>query len=93
MILGRCKIVLVVGSLAVLIFRPVTAGAVTMRDDRSETNYINLALQAEYAAVGELTSNGPYSGSGTLIAPDWVLTGAHNLVLASSVTFTINGNS
>lgn len=81
------------GILAVTLLQPVASPAVTMRDDRSESDYLNLALQTEYAAVGELTSNGPYSGSGTLIAPDWVLTGAHNLVLASSVTFTINGNS
>ena len=93
MTLNQGGIVALFGILASTVFHPVSTLGVTMRDDRPESDYLDLALQAEYAAVGALASNGPYSGSGTLIAPDWVLTGAHNLVLASSVTFTINGTS
>ncbi len=34
-----------------------------------------------------------YTGAGTLIAPDWVLTAGHMLDAATSGTFTIGGTS
>jgi hypothetical protein len=41
--------------------------------------------------VGTLVNSWGYNGSATLIAPDWLLTAAHNLVAANSATFTLNG--
>jgi Trypsin len=73
---------------------PIASGrGSTIRDDEPDSSYLALAASPEYAAVGSYTSNGPYSGSGVLIAPDWVLLAAHELFLASSGTFTINGAS
>jgi len=43
--------------------------------------------------VGKFVNSWGYNGSGVLIAPDWVLMTAHELLIASSGTFTINGSS
>ena len=63
----------------------------TIRDDRSDSSYLALANTPAYAPVGTLVNSWGYNGSATLIAPDWLLTAAHNLVAADSATFTING--
>ena len=81
------------GILAATISPMTYARAVTIRDDVPDSSYQALAASQEYAPVGIYTSSGPYSGSGVLIAPDWVLLTAHELFLASSGTFTINGAS
>ena len=62
----------------------------TRRDDQPDSLYLNLAAQPAFAAIGQFS--GGLSGSATLIASDWVLTAAH-LLVSSSSTFTINGNS
>jgi hypothetical protein len=55
--------------------------AATIRDDVSDSNYTSLGAESQYAASGFVfvyTGNGEANaGSGTLIAPDWVLTAAH----------------
>ena len=69
--------------------------AILRRDDVSEQLYIDLANQVQFAPVGGLRLNN-YGGngtigSGTLIAPNWVLTAGHcvygNL---NALSFTIN---
>ncbi len=65
--------------------------ASTIRHDRSDADYLSLAQLPEYASVGTFVNSWGRTGSGVLIAPDWVLTGGHMLTLASSGTFTING--
>jgi hypothetical protein len=80
--------------LASTAFHPVSTRAVTIRDDVSDSSYVALGASPDYAAVGTFVG-GLYTGSGVLIAPDWVLTAAHLLALTSSSagTFTIDGNS
>ena len=70
-------------------FQP--ALGVTIRDDTPDSEYLALGALSDFAAVG--TFVGGLTGSGTLIAPDWVLTAAHLIVGASSGTFTVNGSS
>jgi len=65
----------------------------TIRDDQPESSYRNLALRPEYACVGTFVNDWGYTGSATLIAPGWVLTGAHLFTGASAGTFTLNGAS
>ena len=64
------------GILAATISPMTYARAVTIRDDVPDSSYQALAASQEYAPVGIYTSSGPYSGSGVLIAPDWVLLSA-----------------
>lgn len=74
-----------------IIFGAVQACGSTIRDDQPDSLYLNLALQPQYGCVGTFVNDWGYTGSATLIAPDWVLTGAHMFAAASSGTFTING--
>jgi hypothetical protein len=67
---------------------PVLAG--TIRDDRTDSQY--LSLGANYDNVGRIivdTPAGQFLGSGTLIAPNWVLTAGHMVddITAGTVTF------
>jgi hypothetical protein len=68
-------------------------GAATIRDDQPDDGYLQLGASLDYAPVGEFVNSWGYTGCATLIAPDWVLTAAHNLAAASSATYTINGVS
>ena len=78
--------------LATLTALDATPGhAATIRDDQPDASYLALASSLEYASVGLFVNDWGYAGSGTLIAPDWVLTAAHVFSAASSGTFTING--
>lgn len=70
---------------------PIQGG--TIRDDQPDADYRALGSAAEYAPVGTLVNSWGYNGSATLIAPDWLLTAAHNLIAANSATFTINGTA
>jgi hypothetical protein len=72
-------------------FFPSPAWAGIIRDDRPDANYLALANTPAYAPVGTLVNSWGYNGSATLIAPDWLLTAAHNLIAANSATFTLNG--
>lgn len=69
--------------------------AVTIRDDRPDSSYLNLG--AQYTSVGQFigsTSTGSYSGSGVLLSPEWVLTAGHVADTSTgSLTFRINGGS
>ncbi len=52
----------------------------TIRNDVADSFYTSLAQQSVYDSVGFLTwsiGSSGYIASGTLIAPDWVLTAAH----------------
>jgi hypothetical protein len=91
MTLGKGRFVAILGILASTTLHPVSTWGATIRDDSPDGSYLALASSLDYAAVGTFVNSWGYTGSGTLIAPDWVLTAAHNLVLATSATFTING--
>ena len=70
---------------------PSSSWGGTIRDDQPDSSYLTLAGAPEYLPVGSLVNSWGFNGSATLIAPDWLLTAAHNLIAASSATFTING--
>lgn len=48
----------------------------TIRADRTDQQYRNLAAQAQFASVGRYSA-GSLSGSFTLISPNWAITAAH----------------
>lgn len=79
--------VLVLAALLLAPLRP--ASAITRRDDRDDSLYT--ALAGNYAAVGTVLANGSSFGTGTLIAPNYVLTAAHVVRDYSAVSFTLNG--
>ena len=64
----------------------------TIRHDRSDQLYLDLAQESQYQSVGLITIGG-YQGSGTLVAGRWVLTAAHVVEdgSASQFDFEING--
>lgn len=76
---------------ALTLIVPLSTAAITIRDDRLDGAYLDLAADPRYGCVGTFVNSWGYAGSATLIAPDWVLTRAHNLIAATSGTFTING--
>src|SRR5688572_22997013 len=79
-----------------LILCAVQTHAGTVRDDRSDSLYQSLAAATAYAPVGQFLGSsaaGGFAASGTLIAPNWVLTAAHVVDQASALTFNIAGNS
>jgi hypothetical protein len=88
-----------VRGLAVLVLLSGAVGvssAGTIRSDRSDSLYLNLGAQPAYADVGQIqfsTSAGNYLGSGTLIAPNWVLTAGHVVDSANTMKYTVGGKS
>ncbi len=81
------------GVLVSTTLHPISSWSATIRDDVPDSSYVDLGASLTYAAVGTFVNSWGYTGCGTLIASDWVLTAAHLLDAASSGTFTINGTS
>ena len=62
----------------------------------NDTDYISLGNNSAYSSVGRLDCNAhdaAYLASGTLIAPNWVLTAAHVFDHAKTVSFSIGGET
>lgn len=83
---------------AAVLLAPFAAPAYsgTIRDDRSDSLYLGLGAAPEYASVGRVdgaTRRYSFLASGTLIAPDWVLTAAHVVKDATSLNFTVGGTT
>ena len=93
--MSLCKglFVTLLGVLASTTLHPTLTWGVTIRDDQPDSGYLDLAGGPDYSSVGTFVNSFGYTGSATLIAPDWVLTAGHNVVAATSGTFTIGGNS
>ena len=91
---AKGKFILLLGLLISAAANPLSLRASTIRDDVPDSSYTDLAASPDYAAVGTFVG-GLYTGCGVLIAPDWVLTAAHLLILTSSSsgTFTIGGTA
>ncbi|MBI3836935.1 MAG: trypsin-like serine protease [Planctomycetia bacterium] len=73
---------------------PMLVSAGTIRDDRDPQSYLNLAAQPQYANVGRIdsqTTTGDLIGSGTLIAPQFVLTAGHLVDHLASLQFSLDG--
>jgi hypothetical protein len=89
-------ILLAMAGLLVIVVLASTASAITIRDDKSQSLYLNLGSQAIYGSVGridEKAGTSAYIGSGTLIAPNWVLTAGHMVSDATGLKFTVGGNT
>jgi len=84
---------LLIAPVAVFLAFVHPVSAITWRvGDTNNTNYINHA--ADYTSVGIVWIGTTSFGSGTLIAPDYVLTAAHVVGSYSGTpTFTINGET
>lgn len=91
--IGKLGVIVSLGIVASTVSQPNSTWGATIRDDQPDISYLNLAASPEYASVGTFVNSWGYTGSAVLIAPDWVLTAAHNLIAASSGTFTIDGTS
>ena len=80
--------------LAYMLTAPVTLAGIA-RHDRSLEYHRSLAAQPEFQAAGALEIQGVGFGSGTLIAPGWVLTAAHatELAPAEQLRFTVGGRT
>src|SRR5688572_2437377 len=68
----------------------------TVRHDQSDSSYRNLS--SSYASVGKLNwtdSGASYLASGTLIAPNWVLTAGHctDGQAVSRMSFALGGST
>jgi hypothetical protein len=87
---------LAMAALLIVLSLASAASAITIRDDRSQSQYLNLASQAIYGSVGridEMAGSSAYIGSGTLIAPNWVLTAGHMVSDATGLKFTVGGTT
>jgi len=91
--LGMVRLISLFGIFASAILQPASIWGITIRDDQPDSSYLALGADPAYASVGVFVSDTGTTTSGTLIAPDWVLTAAHSLFGAASGTFTINGIS
>jgi hypothetical protein len=73
---------------------PLSGQGGTERDDVPDSAYTSLGASPLYSSVGRFDGEGngsSFLASGTLIAPDWVLTAAHVVDHASALQFTIGG--
>jgi acyl dehydratase len=82
-------------SVAAVVLLTQSAWGIVRRDDVDDSQYINLANQPQFAAVGKVFA-GTRAGSGTVIANGWwVLTAAHVVAGApvSSISFEIGATT
>ena len=71
--LGKSGRAALLGILASTVFLPASIFGATIRDDVPDSSYLALGASPEYDPVGTFVNSWGYTGSGTLIAPDWVL--------------------
>jgi len=84
----------IVLSLAGLVAVP--AQAIVVRDAQDDSLYRSLGSSTPYDSVGRFqgtTTKSGFLASGTLVAPDWVLTAAHVVDNAKTLSFIIGGQT
>ena len=72
------------------------AKAIVVREGPDDSLYRTLGSDTPYDSVGRFVGTTTKSGflaSGTLVAPEWVLTAAHVVDSAKTLSFTIGGQS
>ncbi len=77
-------------------FAAAPAQAIVVRDAQNDSLYRSLGSSEAYDSVGRFqgtTTTSGFLASGTLVAPDWVLTAAHVVDNAKSLSFTIGGQN
>jgi hypothetical protein len=70
--------------------------AIVVRESQDDALYRTLGSSTPYDSVGRFVGTTTKSGilaSGTLVAPEWVLTAAHVVDSAKSLSFSIGGQS
>ncbi len=80
--------------LVAVVARP--ALAIVVGNEQNDTLYRALGNDAPFDSVGRFngtTATTGFLASGTLVAPDWVLTAAHVVDDAKSLTFSIGGQN
>jgi hypothetical protein len=72
------------------------AHAIVVRDSQDDSLYRTLGSSTPYDSVGRFVGTTIHSGflaSGTLVAPEWVLTAAHVVDEAQTLKFSIGGQT
>jgi len=72
------------------------ARAIVVRDVEDDSLYRTLGSSAPYDSVGRFTgttTKSEFLASGTLVAPEWVLTAAHVVDSAKTLSFSIGGQT
>ena len=72
------------------------ACAIVTRDGQDDSLYRSLGSSTAYDSVGRFqgtTPNADFVASGTLVAPEWVLTAAHVVDKAQTLSFSIGGQT
>ncbi|MEX2648987.1 MAG: trypsin-like serine protease [Alphaproteobacteria bacterium] len=87
-----------VSALVLLAFAGVTttASAGVIRHDVADSLYLSLGANAKYKSVGQVTgttASTKFFASGTLIGSHWVLTAAHVVDDATSLSFKLGGQT
>ena len=72
------------------------AQAIVVRDAENDSLYRSLGSSTPYDSVGRFmgtTTKSGFLASGTLVAPEWVLTAAHVVDSAKTLSFNIGGQT
>ena len=88
--MDRAKLYCLVLLVLVMTLAPSASQAAVIRHDQTQQSHLNLG--ALYPSVG-LVTTAEWSGSGTLIGSNWVLTAAHVVEDAANLQFTIEGQT
>ena len=94
MLRHACIVAAVVGLMFGVLARP--ASAIVIGSEKDDALYRSLGGSSPFDSVGRFTGTTATNGflaSGTLIAPDWVLTAAHVVDDAKSLRFSIGGQN